>query len=106
MARTISCDAFTGFYLLYVALFFVAVLSSRGNGRSSPGVVGQSVDHLVARPDRMADRVSFRLSETGPGWGRTPIRESDIPGLKQYAQRFEDAIEKIRLRHRDFEQRT
>jgi hypothetical protein len=26
------------------------------------------------------------------------VRESDIPGLERYARRFEEAIEKIRLR--------
>jgi hypothetical protein len=97
MAWTISCDAFACFSLLSFGLLFVAALWARGNGRPPTGVVERGVGRLPARPDRIADRVLGRLTETGPGCGRTRVRESDIPGLERYAQRFEEAIEKIRL---------
>jgi hypothetical protein len=98
MANTISYDAFTYFALLSFGLLFVAALWTRGNGRPPTGVVERGVGRLPARPDRIADRVLGRLTETGPGCGRTHVRESDIPSLQRYAQRFEEAIEKIRLR--------
>jgi hypothetical protein len=98
MARTISCDAFTCFSLLSFGLLFVAARWTRGNGRSPTGVVERGVDCLPARPDRIADRVPGRLTESGPDCGRTRVREADIPSLEAYAQQFEEAIEKIRLR--------
>jgi hypothetical protein len=63
--------------------------------------VERGTDRLPARPDRIADRVLGRLTETGPGCGRTRGREYDIPSLEAYAQRFEEAIEKIRLGRQD-----
>ena len=59
-------------------------------------------DRLPGRPDRIANRVLGRLTETGPRCGRTGVRESDIPGLEGYARQFEEAIEKIRLSHQGF----
>ena len=109
MAWTISCDSFTGFcllfdaftclYLLYIGVLFVVVLWPRGDGRPPTGVVDRGIDRLPGRPDRIANRVLGRLTETGPRCGRTGARESDIPGLEGYARQFEEAIEKIRLSH-------
>jgi hypothetical protein len=101
MAWTISCNTFTWFCLLSFGLLFVAALWARGNGRPPAGVVERGIDRLPARSDRIADRVLGRLTETGPGCGRTRGREYDIPSLEAYAQRFEEAIEKIRLRRQD-----
>jgi hypothetical protein len=105
MAWTISCDSFNWLCLLSVGLLFVEALRTRGNGRSPTGVVERGVDRLPARPDRIADRVLGRLTETGPGCGRTRVRESDIPSLERYAQRFEEAIEEIRLRRQGLRRR-
>src|SRR4051794_26837657 len=102
MAWTIGCDSFTWFTLLSFGLLLVAALCTRGDGRSPTGVIERGVDRLPARPDRIADRVLGRVTETGPGCGRTCSRESDLPGLEAYAQQFEEAIEKIRLRRQDF----
>jgi hypothetical protein len=77
MAWTISCDSFTWLCLLSFGLLFVEALRTRGNGRSPTGVVERGVDRPTARPDRIADRVPGRLTETGPGCGRTRVRESD-----------------------------
>jgi hypothetical protein len=101
MAWTMSCGTFTWCSLLYFGLLFGAALWARGNGRAPTGVVERGIDRLPARPDRIADRVLGRLTETGPGCGRTRGREYDIPSLEAYAQRFEEAIEKIRLRRQD-----
>jgi hypothetical protein len=107
MAWTLSCDGFTGFCLLYLGvLFVVVVLWPRGDGRSPTGVVDRGIDRLPGRPDRIADRVLGRLTETGPRCGRTGVRESDIPGLEGYARQFEEAIEKIRLSHQGFRWRN
>jgi hypothetical protein len=102
MAWTISCDAFIWSYLLSVGLLFVAALWTRGDDRSPTDVVERGVDRLPARPDRIADRVLGRLTETGPGCGHTRGWESDVSGLEAYARHFEEAIEKIRLRRQDF----
>jgi hypothetical protein len=101
MAWTMSCDTFTWCSLLSIGLLFVAALWARGNGRPPTGVVERGIDRLPGRPDRIADRVPGRLTETGPGCGRTRGREDDIPSLEAYAQRFEEAIEKIRLGRQD-----
>jgi hypothetical protein len=125
MTRTISCDAFTWFYLLSFGLLFVAAMwmrsngrpptgvverignglrsgaTSGANGRPPNGVVERDVGRLPGRPDRIANRALGRLTETGPRCGRTGVRESDIPGLEAHARRFEEAIEKIRLRRQD-----
>jgi hypothetical protein len=114
MAWTISCDAFTGFCLLYIftcvcllyfGSLFVAALWPRGDGRSPAGVVDRGIDRLPGRPDRIANRVLGRLTETGPRCGPTGVRESDIPGLEGYARQFEEAIEQIRLSHQGFQGR-
>jgi hypothetical protein len=103
MAWTISCDAFTGFCLLDIGLWFLVVLLwPRGDGRSPTGVVDRGIDRLPGRPDRIAKEVLGRLTKTGPRCGRTGVRESDIPGLEGYARQFEEAIEKIRLSHQGF----
>jgi hypothetical protein len=123
MARTILCDSFTWFILLSVGLMFVAVLLTRGNGRPPTGVaerigiglrssatsggngrpptgvIERGVGRLPGRPDRIANRVLGRLTETGSRCGPTGVRESDIPGLEGYARQFEEAIEQIRLSH-------
>jgi RND family efflux transporter MFP subunit len=99
MEKTISCEAFAWFYLLAVGLIFVAARLTRGNSRSATGVALRGVARLPAWPDRIANRVAGRLTQTGPRCGRTGVRESDIPGLDGYARQFEEAIEKIRLRH-------
>jgi hypothetical protein len=107
MALTISCDGFTGFCLLYIGvLFVVLVLWPRGEGRSPTGVVDRGIDRLPGRPDRIANRVLGRLTETGPRCGRTGARESDIPGLEGYPRQFEEAIERIRLSHQGFRWRN
>jgi hypothetical protein len=105
MAWTIGCDSFTCFVLLSFGLLFVAALWTRGNGRPPTSVVERGVGRLPARPDRIADRVPGCLTETGPGCGRTRVRESDIPSLERYARRFEEAIEKIRLRRQGLRRR-
>ncbi len=102
MAWTISCDTFTWFYLLSFGLLFVAAKSIGGNDQSPTSAVERGLDRLPARADRIADRVFGRLTETGPGCGRTRVRETDIPGLEAYARQFEEAIEKIRLSHPGF----
>jgi hypothetical protein len=102
MARTISCDAFTYIYLLSFGLLFVAALWMRGDGRPPTGLVEGGGGRLPERPDRVANRVPGRLTETGPRRGRTGVRESDIPGLEGSAREFEEAIERIRLSHQDF----
>jgi hypothetical protein len=102
MAWTTSCDAFIWSYLLFVGLLFVVALWTRGDDRSPTDVVERGVDRPPARPDRIADRVLGRLTETGPGCGHTRGWESDLSGLEAYARQFEEAIEKIRLRRQDF----
>ncbi len=66
------------------------------------GVTLRGVGRLPAWPDRIANRVAGRLTQAGPRGGGTGVRESDIPGLDGYARQFEEAIEKIRLRHQGF----
>ena len=116
MAWTISCDAFTGFCLLFDAftclclfyiglLFVVAVPWPFGDGRPPTGAVDGDIDRLPGRPDRIANRVLGRLIETGPRCGRTGARESDILRLEGYARQFEEVIEKIRLSHQGFRRR-
>ena len=101
MEKTISCDAFTWFYLLSVGLIFVAARLTCGNSRSHTGVALRGVGRLPVWPDRIANRVPGRLTQTGPRCGRTGAREPDIPGLEGYARQFEEAIEKISLSRRN-----
>jgi hypothetical protein len=98
MAWTTSCSTFTWFVLLFFGLLLLAALGTRGNGHSPTDVVERGVDRPPARPDRTEDRVLSRFTELRPGCGRTRVRESDIPGLEECANRFEEAIERIRLR--------
>jgi hypothetical protein len=98
MAWTTSCNTFTWFVLLFFGFLVVAALGTRGNGHSPTDVVERGVDRPLVLPDRTEDRVPSRLTELRPAWVRTSVRESDLPGLEECAQRFEEAIERIRLR--------
>jgi hypothetical protein len=98
MAWTTSCNTFLWFFLLFFGLLIVAALGTHANRRSATDVLERGVDHRPARPVRTAFRVASRLTELRPGGGRTGVRESDIPDLEECAQRFEEAIERIRLR--------
>jgi hypothetical protein len=104
METTISLDAFTCFYLLSFALLFVAARCVRNNDRSPTGVAERGAGRLPERPDRIADGVHGRLTETGPRWEPTCVRESDINRLEGYARQFEEAIENIRLSRQDLRQ--
>jgi hypothetical protein len=98
MAWTTSCSTFTWFFLLFFGLLFVAALGTRGNGRSATDVLKLGVDRPPALPVRTEVRVPSRFTELRPGCGRTGVRESEIPDLEECAQRFEEAIERIRVR--------
>jgi hypothetical protein len=98
MAWTTSCNTFFWFFLLFFGLLVVATLGTNANRRSATDVLERSVDPPLARPVRTEDRVPSRFIELRPGCGRTRVRESDIPGLEECAHRFEEAIERIRLR--------
>jgi hypothetical protein len=98
MAWTTSCNTFTWLLLLFFGLMFVAALGTHANRRSATDVLERRVDHPPARPVRTEDRVPSRFTDLRPGCGRTRVREFDIPDLEECAHRFEEAIERIRLR--------
>jgi hypothetical protein len=98
MAWTTTCNTFPWLFLLFFGLLFVAALGTTANRRSATDVLERRVDRPAARPVRTEDRVSSRLTELRPGCGHTRVRESDIPDLEECAHRFEEAIERIRLR--------
>jgi hypothetical protein len=100
MLWTISCGCLTTFGLLYAGLVIVAAaLWRRDDGRSPAGVVDPGIDGLLGRSDRTANRVLGRLTQIAPGCGPTCVREWNSPGLERYGRQFEEALEKIRLRH-------
>jgi hypothetical protein len=95
MARMISCDAFTYFYLLLFGLVFVAALCIRRDGRAPTCVDVRGVGRLPARLCRIENGSSVRLTRLNSG--RTRVRGLDNSALGAYARQFEEAIESIRL---------
>ena len=100
MVRMIASDPFPYFYLLLVALLFVAAKCTGRNGRSPPCVDMQGVRRQPAGFSRFEHRVPIRL--TGPNSGRTSIGGLVSSRLEVYARQFEEAIENIRLKSMGF----
>ena len=96
MATLIWCDAFTCLYFLLYGLMFVGVLCTRRGGRSPTRVAMRDVGRLPARFYGIEDGLTQGLTRHNSG--RMPIKGLYASVLEVYARRFEEAIERIRLR--------
>ena len=84
MAWTTSCNTFTWFVLLFFGFLFVVAKSIGSNDQSPTSAVERVVGLPAGAAGPIESRIesSGRLTETGPGCGRTRVRETDIPGLE------------------------